>query len=56
LNTAIESAVDLAMPRQHPLAKACKDLAAGMVLVAAIVAVTVGLLILGPPLWQRLVK
>jgi D-xylose transport system permease protein len=31
-------------------------MAAGMVLVAAIVAVTVGLLILGPPLWQRLVK
>jgi len=56
LNTAIEAAVDLAMPRQHPLAKACKDLAAGMVLVAAIVAVAVGLLILGPPLWQRLVK
>ncbi|MGD0767090.1 MAG: diacylglycerol kinase family protein [Tepidisphaeraceae bacterium] len=56
LNTAIESAVDLAMPQQHPLAKACKDLAAGMVLVAAIAAVAVGLLILGPPLWQRLVK
>jgi len=56
LNTAIEAAVDLAMPQQHPLAKACKDLAAGMVLVAAIAAVAVGLLILGPPLWLRLVK
>jgi diacylglycerol kinase len=56
LNSALEAAVDLAMPRHHPLAKACKDLAAGMVLLAAIAAVVVGLLILGPPLWQRLVK
>ena len=56
LNSALEAAVDLAMPRQHPLAKACKDLAAGMVLLAAIAAAVVGLLILGPPLWQKLVK
>src|SRR5580693_5731407 len=28
LNTAIEAAIDLAMPRVHPLAKAAKDLAA----------------------------
>jgi len=54
LNTAIEAAIDLAMPKVHPLAKAAKDLAAGMVLIAAVASVVVGLLLLGPPLWRRL--
>lgn len=54
LNTAVEAAIDLATPGIHPLAKAAKDLAAGMVLVAAVASVVVGLLILGPPLWARL--
>ena len=53
LNTAVEAAIDLASPEIHPLAKAGKDLAAGMVLVAAIASVAVGILILGPPLWAR---
>src|SRR5687767_8563804 len=55
LNTAVEAAIDLASPEIHPLAKAAKDLAAGMVLVAAIASVAVGLLILAPPLWARIV-
>jgi diacylglycerol kinase len=54
LNTAIECAIDLASPNLHPLAKAAKDLAAGMVLVASIASVAVGLLILGPPLWRKI--
>lgn len=54
LNTAIECAIDLASPGRHPLAKAAKDLAAGMVLIAAIASVLVGILILGPPLWRRI--
>jgi diacylglycerol kinase len=54
LNTAIELAIDLASPDVHPLAKAAKDLAAGMVLLAATTSVVVGLLILGPPLWRKL--
>ena len=54
VNTAIEAAVDLATEERHPLAKAAKDAAAGGVLAAAILAVIVGLLILGPPLWTRL--
>src|SRR3982751_3154338 len=53
LNTAVEAAIDLASPQIHPLAKAAKDLAAGMVLIAAIASVGVGLLILGPPLWHK---
>src|SRR5687767_12208031 len=55
LNTAIEAAVDLACPDIHPLAKHAKDLAAGMVLLAAIGAIILGLLILGPPLWEKLI-
>ena len=54
LNTAVEAAIDLASPGAHPLAKAAKDLAAGMVLIAAIASVAVGGLILGPPLWAKL--
>src|SRR5438874_225461 len=50
LNTAIEAVVDLASPQLHPLAKIAKDVTAGMVLIAAIASIGVGLLILGPPL------
>jgi diacylglycerol kinase len=54
LNTALEAAVDLASPDLHPLAKTAKDDSAGMVLIAAVASVGVGLLILGPPLLTRL--
>ena len=54
LNTAIEAAVDLSSPEVHPLARAAKDVAAGGVLVAAVLSVIVGLLVLGPPLLARL--
>jgi diacylglycerol kinase len=55
LNTAIEAVVDLASPQRHPLAKVGKDVGAGAVLIAAVAAVLVGALVLGPPLWARLV-
>ncbi|MBO7743827.1 diacylglycerol kinase family protein [Paenibacillus sp. MWE-103] len=48
LNTAVEHVVDLASPGPHPLAKAAKDAAAGAVLVAAVMAVIVGLIVFGP--------
>ena len=54
LNTAVEAAVDLSSPNFHPLAKAAKDLAAAMVLIASLASLAVGLLILGPPLWMKL--
>jgi len=54
LNTAIEAVVDLASPVQHPLAKAGKDVGAAAVLIAALAAILIGLLILGPPLWTKL--
>ncbi len=54
LNTAIEAAVDLASPEIHPLARHAKDLAAGMVLIAALGSLVIGLIILGPPLWAKI--
>lgn len=52
LNTALELAVDLASPELDPRAKAAKDLAAGMVLVASAVSLAVGVLLFGPKLVQ----
>jgi diacylglycerol kinase len=40
----------------HPLAKVGKDVGAGAVLVAALAAALIGFLLLGPPLWARLVS
>ncbi len=54
INTAIEAVVDLASPLHHPLAKVGKDVGAGAVLVAALAGIVIGLLILGPPLWARI--
>jgi len=53
INTSLEAVVDLASPDLHPLAKVGKDVAAAAVLVGAVTAVLVGLLILGPPLWNK---
>jgi diacylglycerol kinase (ATP) len=53
LNTALEAVVDLASPQHHPLAKVGKDVGAAAVLIAALASVIVGLLILGPPFWER---
>ncbi|HJW90105.1 MAG TPA: diacylglycerol kinase family protein [Anaerolineales bacterium] len=55
LNTALEAVVDLASPQQHWLARVGKDVGAAAVLIAAVSAAIIGLLILGPPLWGRLV-
>jgi diacylglycerol kinase len=48
LNTAIEFLTDLVSPEYNPLAKKVKDVAAGAVLFAAIIAVIIGLIILIP--------
>jgi diacylglycerol kinase (ATP) len=53
LNTALEAVVDLASPGVHPLARIAKDTAAAAVLIAAIVAVLVGIAVLGPRLLIR---
>lgn len=54
LNTALEVIVDLASPEKHPLAKIGKDVGAGAVLITAIVSIAIGIIILGPHLWEKL--
>jgi diacylglycerol kinase (ATP) len=54
LNTALEAVVDLASPQRHHLARVGKDVGAAAVLIAAISSALIGILIMGPPLWQRL--
>ena len=54
INTALEAVVDLASPQQHPLAKVGKDVGAAAVLLSAIASILVGLLLLGPPLLEKL--
>ena len=48
LNTAIEFLTDLVSPEYHPIAKRTKDVAAGAVLVAAIIAVFIGVTVFLP--------
>jgi diacylglycerol kinase len=54
-NTVAEAAMDAATVHYHPLVKIAKDVAAGAVLLSAMIAVLVGLLVLGPPLWAKIV-
>ena len=51
INTAIEIDMDLTSPDYHPYARDTKDVAAGAVLISAIVAVVVGLIIFLPKIY-----
>ncbi len=53
-NTALEAIVDLASPEMNHLAKIGKDVGAAAVLIAAGAAALIGLLIMGPPLWEKI--
>jgi diacylglycerol kinase len=55
-NTALEVLVNMVSPDSNPLAKTCKDISAGAVLIAAVISIVVGILILGPPLWQKITQ
>lgn len=50
-NTVFEICVDLAKPEYHPLARIAKDVAAGAVLLSALLSVVIGLFVLGPHVW-----
>ena len=56
INTALEDVVDLASPGQHPLAGKAKDIAAGAVLICAIISVLIGLLIFVPKGWHLIAQ
>src|SRR5258708_11375194 len=53
-NAALEAVVNLASPEIHPMARVCKDVAAASALLAAVAAVSVGALVIGPPLLERI--
>jgi diacylglycerol kinase len=48
VNTAIEALTDLVSPGEHPLAGRAKDIAAGAVLCAAVVAALIGVIVFLP--------
>jgi diacylglycerol kinase len=54
VNSALELLADHLAPDEHPLVGRAKDVAAGAVLMAAIVAVGVGIVVFGPRLVERL--
>ncbi|WP_127582659.1 diacylglycerol kinase family protein [Paenibacillus koleovorans] len=56
INTAVEKAVDLAMPDLHPLAKIAKDVAAASVLVSAVFAAVTGMIVFYEPIDRLLRK
>jgi diacylglycerol kinase len=56
INTMVEAIVDLITDHYHPLAKVAKDVAAGTVLFTAVGSVLIGLVVLGPHLWQALFR
>ncbi len=54
VNAAIEAAVNRAGKDYHPMSRVAKDVAAAAVLLSALTALLIGLLLLGPPLLDRL--
>jgi len=50
-NTVFELCVDLASPEYNQLAEIAKDVAAGAVLLSAMLAVVIGVFVFGPHLW-----
>lgn len=54
LNAAVEAAINLASQEIHPMAKVGKDVASAAVLLGVVASVLVGLLLLGPPLLNKL--
>jgi diacylglycerol kinase (ATP) len=54
INAALEAVVNLASPQIHPMARVCKDVGAAAVLLASVSSVIVGVLVMGPPLLERI--
>jgi diacylglycerol kinase len=52
LNTVVETIVDMITQEYHPLARVAKDVAAGAVLLNAVLAVIIALFVYVPHLWH----
>ncbi|HLN18745.1 MAG TPA: diacylglycerol kinase family protein [Patescibacteria group bacterium] len=53
-NTVVEKVVDILKPKIHPYARLIKDLMAASVLLASVLAVTIGILIFYPYVFDKL--
>jgi len=51
-NTAIEFTIDLVSPEFNPIAKKVKDISAAAVLISAIFAIWIGIVVLGPKIFE----
>ncbi len=56
INTVAEACVDLITSEYHPLARVAKDVAAGAVLLNALLSVVIGLFVFVPHLWPLLLR
>lgn len=56
INSSFESLFDLLQPEIDPRVKIGKDLSAAAVLISALFSVIVGILTLGPPIFQKLTE
>ena len=54
VNTSVESIVDLIIVERHQLAKTAKDVAAGTVLISAILSIAIGFVIFLPKIINTL--
>jgi diacylglycerol kinase len=54
INAAVEATVNLSTSDYHPMAKVAKDVASAAVLLGVVATVLIGLLILAPPLLEKL--
>ena len=54
VNAAVEAAINIAAPQVHPMAKVGKDVASAAVLLCVVASILIGLLVMGPPLLEKL--
>ncbi|KXK18165.1 MAG: putative diacylglycerol kinase [Chloroflexi bacterium OLB15] len=54
INAAVEAAINLSTSDRHPMAQVGKDVASAAVLLGVVASILIGLLVLGPPLLQKL--
>lgn len=54
INAAVEAAINLTTSDFHPMAKVGKDVASAAVLLGVVASILIGLLLLGPPLLEKL--
>ncbi len=54
INAAVEAAINLSTSERHPMAQVGKDVASAAVLLGVVASILIGLLVLGPPLLNKL--